>query len=67
MGSYISFVASTPSSTGRFATDAMQLNNTVTWQFRYDYGSPMNYSTQGARQLMDSLISQMRAVQDSDR
>ncbi len=62
---YQSYVVSTPPETTRFTTDVMQLANTVTWQYRYEYSPAATYSPSGAEQLMESLISQMLAVQDT--
>jgi hypothetical protein len=65
---YVSYQVSTgPDSSTRFSTDVAQLDNTVTWQYRYDYRSRANYSPAAAQQLMASLVSQMRYVQDSHR
>ena len=47
--------------------DPRLVDNTVTWQYRYDYRSRADYSPAAAQQLMASLVSQMRYVQDSRR
>jgi hypothetical protein len=47
----------------RFAIHVMRYANTITWQFRHD-SSATSYSALPATQLMTSLVTQMRAVQD---
>lgn len=49
-------------SSGRFATQVFQLQNTVTWQYRYDYAQGPYVAT-ASQQLTDALVSQMTAVQ----
>lgn len=49
-------------STGRFATQVFQLQNTVTWQYRYDYADGP-YVASASQQLTVGLVSQMTAVQ----
>lgn len=50
-------------SRSRFAIHVLQYANTITWQFRYDYAAD-SYSALPAAQVMTSLVTQMRAVQD---
>jgi hypothetical protein len=64
---YVSYQVSTGPDSSRFSTDVAQLDNTVTWQYRYDYRSRADYTPAAAQQLMASLVSQMRYVQDSRR
>jgi hypothetical protein len=64
---YLSYVVTSPPATTRFTTDLVQLNNTVTWQYRYDYNSQATYSPVPARQLMGSMIAMMQYVQKSHR
>jgi len=62
----VSYLVAAPSDTGRFATQVFVLANTVTWQYRYDYGRGA-YSPMAAQQLTDSLVTQMRSVQAMPR
>jgi len=64
---YLSFLVSSPPATTRFTTDVVQLSNTVTWQYRYDYETRANYSPLGAQQLMGALVSQLQDVQNAHR
>ncbi len=64
---YLSYLVSSPPATTRFTTDVAQLDNVVTWQYRYDYSSTSSYSPVAAQQLMTSLTSQLRYIQDSHR
>lgn len=48
--------------TGRFATQVFRMQNTVTWQYRYDY-TDGPYVASASQQLTNGLVSQMRAVQ----
>jgi hypothetical protein len=64
---YLSYLVSSPPASGRFSTDVAQLDNTVTWQYRYDYRRDADYTPSSAQQLMAALVSQMRSVQDSHR
>jgi hypothetical protein len=64
---YLSYVVSNASDSGRFPVDLVQLNNTITWQYRYDYGAASAYSPVPAQQLMVGLISLMHAAQDTHR
>lgn len=52
----------TTGSTGRFATQVFLLQNTVTWQYRYDYADGPYVAT-ASQQLTDALVSQMAAIQ----
>ncbi len=45
----------------RFAVHVLQIENTVSWQFRYD-STTGEYSPLSAQQLMDALVSQTRSV-----
>ena len=47
----------------RFAVHVLQIENTVSWQFRYD-NTDGEYSPLPAQQLMDALVSQTRSVID---
>jgi hypothetical protein len=67
VASYLSYAITTPGSRGQFSTDVFQLKNTVTWQYRYDYGNALAYSSVAAQQLMKSMMLQMRAVQQAHR
>lgn len=64
---YLSYLVSSPPASTRFSTDIAQLGNVVTWQYRYDYSSASSYSPVAAQQLMTSLTSQLRYIQDSHR
>ena len=64
---YLSYQVAAPSATNRFSTDVAQLDNTVTWQYRYEYRRSVETSSSAARQLMASLVTQMRDVQDARR
>jgi hypothetical protein len=64
---YLSYQVAAPSATSRFTTDVAQLDNTVTWQYRYDYRRSTAYSPDAAQQLMATLVTQMRDVQDAQR
>ena len=55
--------AYSPQARSRFAIHVMRYANTITWQYRYD-SSATSYSALPAAQLMTSLVSQMRAVQE---
>lgn len=46
---------------GEFSTHLFQLRNTVTWQYRYDYG-PDPHAPTALRQLADATVLQMQAV-----
>ena len=52
-----------PQAQSRFAIHVMRYANTITWQYRYD-SSTSSYSALPAAQLMTSLVTQMRSVQD---
>ena len=68
ISAHLSYVVrKVPLDTGRFSTDVMQLSNTVTWQYRYDYASDAAYTPLGAQQLMESLFIQMQSVQEAHR
>jgi hypothetical protein len=62
-----SFLVARPGADSRFTTDVALLDNTVTWQYRYDYRAPKDYSPLAAQQLMESMMTQMHAVQDAHR
>lgn len=64
---YLSFLVTAPPGNTRFSTDVAQLSNTVTWQYRYDYGSQAAYSPLAAQQLMTGLVSQLHDIQDAHR
>lgn len=64
---YVSYLVSSPPASTRFTIDVARLSNTVSWQYRYDYQSRATYSPLAAQQLMSSLVSQLRDVQDSHR
>jgi len=64
---YLSYLQSASGADSRFSTDVALLDNTVTWQYRYDYRSQDNYTPLPAQQLMSSLMSQMHDVQDRNR
>lgn len=64
---YLSYLVTSPPATTRFSTDVAQLGNVVSWQYRYDYSTASNYSPVAAQQLMTSLTSQLRYIQDSHR
>ena len=63
----LSFLVAPAGADGRFSTDLALLDNTVTWQYRYDYRAPRDYSPLAAQQLMASLMTQMHDVQDARR
>jgi hypothetical protein len=52
-----------PQARSHFAIHVMRYANTITWQYRYD-SSATSYSALPATQLMTSLVTQMRAVQE---
>lgn len=58
----IAFLSTSPQDSGRFATQVFQLSNTITWQYRYDYGR-RGYDPAASQQLTNGLVSQMTAVQ----
>jgi hypothetical protein len=60
---YLSYLVAAQSASTRFTTDVLLVDNTVTWQYRYDYHSRETYSPLAAQQLMASLVTQMRSVQ----
>jgi hypothetical protein len=63
----LSFLVARVGADSRFTTDLALLDNTVTWQYRYDYRAPRDYSPLAAQQLMASLMTQMHDVQDARR
>jgi hypothetical protein len=65
--SSLSFLVAPAGADNRFTTDLAVLDNTVTWQYRYDYRAPRDYSPLAAQQLMASMMAQMRAAQDAHR
>lgn len=62
----IAYLAAAPGDRGRFATQVFQLSNTVTWQYRYDYGRGP-YDPSASKQLTDSLVVQLDAVRSMHR
>jgi hypothetical protein len=58
----LAYVSQSPRDRGRFATQVFQLNNTVTWQYRYDYARGP-YDPTASQQLTQSLLAQMKAIQ----
>jgi hypothetical protein len=64
---YLSYQVGSPSASSRFTTDVAQLDNTVTWQYRYEYRRSAESSSSAAQQLMASLVTQLRDVQDAHR
>jgi hypothetical protein len=51
----------------RYQTEVLQVTNTVSWLYRYDYGPQASSPVEGTQQLMTSMIQQMQAVQDTHR
>lgn len=64
---YVSFLASSPPAQTRVTIDVARLSNTVSWQYRYDYQRPEDYTPLAAQQLMTSLMSQLQDIQRSHR
>jgi hypothetical protein len=62
---YLSYVESHDDGDSRFSTDVALVDNTVSWQYRFDNSSPENYSPVAAQQLMTSLVMQLHSVQDA--
>jgi hypothetical protein len=67
VGGSLSYLVSSGPDEGRFSIDLALLNNTVTWQYRYNYQRSGSYTTLPAQQLMSALFSQLEVVQDSHR
>lgn len=61
----VSYLLSSPPASTRISIDVARLTNTVSWQYRYDFGSPASYSPLAAQQLMTSLVSQLRSIQNA--
>lgn len=51
-------------SSGRYAFHVMQLSNTVSWQYRYDFRSGP-YQPLADQQLMDGLAAQLTFIRDT--
>lgn len=49
-------------SQGRYVVHLLRLSNTVSWQYRYDYGTAP-YDNTADQQLMDGLAVQLRSIQ----
>lgn len=49
-------------SQGRYVVHLLRLSNTVSWQYRYDYGTAA-YDNTADQQLMDGLATQLLSVQ----
>lgn len=50
-----------PEAKSRYAVQVLQFGNTITWEYRYNFGSG-EYSTQPAEDLMKVLMQQFRDV-----
>jgi hypothetical protein len=64
---YVSYLLTSTGDSTRFTVDVAQLDNSVTWQYRYYYHDPADYSPVPAQQLMTSLMSQLEFISDSHR
>ncbi len=53
-------------SQGRYVVHLLRLSNTVSWQYRYDFGTA-TYDNTADQQLMDGLVTQLTSIQTAAR